>query len=54
MKLLTWNLFLLNQIDFSEKSEFFSELKLSAVDDEKYENSKCLYQTLEMRCNITN
>ena len=32
-----------------EKSEFFSELKLSAVDDESYENSKYLYQSLKMR-----
>ena len=32
--------------DFWERSEFFSELKLSAVDDENYENSKYLYQTL--------
>ena len=35
--------------DFWEKSEFFSELKLSTVDDESYENSKYLYQTLQMR-----
>ena len=28
---------------------FFSELKLSAVDDESYENSKYLYQTPQMR-----
>ena len=32
--------------DFWEKSEFFSELELSAVDDESYENSKYLHQTL--------
>ena len=31
------------------KSEFFSELKLSAVDDESYENSKCLYESLKIR-----
>ena len=31
------------------KTEFFSELKRSAVNDEDYENSKYLYQTLKMR-----
>ena len=31
------------------KSEFFSELKQSVVNDEDYENSKYLYQTLKMR-----
>ena len=35
--------------EFWEKSEFFSELKLSAVDDESYENSKYLHQSLKMR-----
>ena len=35
--------------DFWEKTEFFSELKRSAVNDEDYENSKYLYQTLKMR-----
>ena len=35
--------------EFWEKTEFFSELKLSAVSDENYENSKCLYQTLKIR-----
>ena len=35
--------------DFLGESEFFSELKLSAVDDESYENSRHLYQTLQMR-----
>ena len=35
--------------DFWEKTEFFSELKQSAVNDEDYENSKYLYQTLKMR-----
>ena len=51
MKLLSiWNLFLLNQINiFGKKKEFFSELKLSAVNDEDYENSKYLYKTLKMR-----
>ena len=34
---------------FWEKTEFFSELKQSAVSDEDYENSKYLYQTLKMR-----
>ena len=32
-----------------EKTDFFSELKQSAVNDEDYENSKYLYQTLKMR-----
>ena len=31
------------------KKRIFSELKLSAVDDESYENSKYLYQSLKMR-----
>ena len=31
------------------KTEFFSQLKLQAVDDESYENSKFLYKTLKMR-----
>ena len=35
--------------DFWENTEFFSELKLSAVNDEDYEQSKYLYQTLKMR-----
>ena len=35
--------------DFWGKSEFFSELKESAVNDEDYETSKYLYQTLKMR-----
>ena len=35
--------------DFWEKTEFFSELKQSAVNDEDYKNSKYLYQTLKMR-----
>ena len=48
--LLIWNLFLLNQIKtFAKKQIFFSELKLSAVHDEDYENSKYLYQTLQIR-----
>ena len=32
-----------------EKNEFFSELKLSAVSNINYGNSKYLYQTLKMR-----
>ena len=35
--------------DFWEKTEFFCKLKQSAVNDEDYENSKYLYQTLKMR-----
>ena len=35
--------------DFWEKTEFFSELKQSVVNDNKYEHSKYLYQTLKMR-----
>ena len=35
--------------DFWEKSKFFSELKLSTVNNEDYENSKYLYETLKMR-----
>ena len=35
--------------DFLEKTEFFSELRLSAVNDEDYENSKYFYKTLNMR-----
>ena len=35
--------------EFWEKREFFSELKLSAVNDESYENLKYLYQSLKMR-----
>ena len=34
---------------FGKKTEFFSELKRSAVNDDDYENSKYLYQTLKMR-----
>ena len=34
---------------FWSKTEFFSELKLQAVDDESYENSKFLFKTLKMR-----
>ena len=35
--------------DFWEKTEFFSELKQSIVNDDDYENCKYLYQTLKMR-----
>ena len=35
--------------DFWEKTEFFSELKQSTVNDDDYENFKYLYQTLKMR-----
>ena len=35
--------------EFWEKTEFFSELKQSAVSDEDYENSKYLYLTLKIR-----
>ena len=34
---------------FWNKTEFFSELKLQAVDDESYESSKFLYKTLKIR-----
>ena len=34
--------------EFWGKTEFFSELKLSAVSSENYENSKYLDQTLKM------
>ena len=34
---------------FWEKTEFFSDLKQSAVNNDGYENSKYLYQTLKMR-----
>ena len=37
------------ECEFWEKSKFFSETKQKAVDDESYENSKYLYQTLKMR-----
>ena len=41
--------FITPENNFWEKSEFFSELKQSAVNDDDYENSKYLYQTLKMR-----
>ena len=34
---------------WGKKTEFFSELKESAVNDNDYENSKYLYQTLKIR-----
>ena len=43
------SLFITPDQDFWEKTEFFSELKQSAVNDEDYERSKYLYQTLKMR-----
>ena len=41
--------FLIPENEFWEKTEFFSELKQSAVNDNDYGNSKYLYQTLKMR-----
>ena len=41
--------FLTPENDLWEKTEFFSKLKQSAVDDNDHENSKYLYQTLKMR-----
>ena len=41
--------FLAPENNFWEKTEYFSELKQSAVDDNDYENSKYLYETLKMR-----
>ena len=35
--------------EFWGKTEFFSELKQAAVNDNDYENSECLYRTLKMR-----
>ena len=35
--------------EFWEETKFFSKLKQSVVNDENYENSKYLYQTLKMR-----
>ena len=35
--------------DFWEETGFFSEPKQSAVNEEDYEHSKYLYQTLKMR-----
>ena len=41
--------FLKPENHFWEKTEFFSELKKNAVNDEDYENSKYLYQTIKMK-----
>ena len=41
--------FLTPEKDFWEKTEFFNNLKQSAVNDVDYENSKYLYQSLKMR-----
>ena len=41
--------FLTPEKDFWEKTELFSELKQSTVNDNDYENSKYLYHTLKMR-----
>ena len=41
--------FYLPKKDFWEKTEFYSDLKQSAVNDDDYENSKYLYHTLKMR-----
>ena len=43
------SLFLTPDKEFWEKTEFFSELKLQAVDNESYKNSKYLYLNLKMR-----
>ena len=41
--------FIAPENEFWEKTEFFSELKQSVVNDDDYENSKYLFQTLKMR-----
>ena len=47
---MTWIcFFLIPENDFWEKTEFYSQLKQSAVNDIDYGNSKYLYQTLKMR-----
>ena len=38
-----------SQKRFGKKTEFYSDLKESAVNDDNYENSKYLYHTLKMR-----
>ena len=43
----TESFFITPEKGFWEKTEFFSELKQSAVNDYDYENSKYLYQTLK-------
>ena len=46
---MEWNRFLTPENEFWEKTEFFSKLKENAVNENDYENSKYLYQTLKMR-----
>ena len=41
--------FITPENNFREKTEFYSDLKQSAVNDDDYENSKYIYQTLKMR-----
>ena len=41
--------FITPENEFWEKTEFFSELKQSIVNDDDYENSKYLFETLKMR-----
>ena len=43
------SLFLAPENNFWEKTEYFTELKQSAVEDNDYENSIYLYETLKMR-----
>ena len=43
------SIFIKPKNEFWEKTEFFSELKQSAVNDDDYENSKYLYQTFKMK-----
>ena len=43
------SLFITPDRDFWEKTEIFSKLKQSAVNDNDYKHSKYLYQTLKMR-----
>ena len=45
----TDSVFLIPENDFWEKTEFYSELKQSVVNDIDYENSKYLYQTLKIK-----
>ena len=41
--------FLQPENEFWQKTEFYSKLKQKAVDDDEFENSKFLYQTLKMQ-----
>ena len=43
------SIFITPEKDFWEKTEFYSDLKQSAVNDDDYENSKYLHHTLKMR-----